>query len=68
MLYVKINKIKWFLLTFLILLINKSILINAEYYSSIHKMGLLMDTEQTILGNFESFIKKNEYKLQFLKE
>lgn len=68
MIHKKQNKMKCFLLTFLILLINKNILINSEYYTSIYKMSFLMDTEQKLVEKFESFIKKNEQKLMFLKQ
>ncbi|KAI8119596.1 Prolyl 4-hydroxylase subunit alpha-2 [Lucilia cuprina] len=50
------------------LIITNEILINAEYYSSVHKMSALMNAELQILNNMETFIRKNENKLEFLKE
>ncbi|XP_037812171.1 prolyl 4-hydroxylase subunit alpha-1-like [Lucilia sericata] len=58
---------KWLLIKVILITCNQ-ILINAEYYSSVHKMSTLMDTELKFLDNMEIFIKKNENKLEFLKE
>ncbi|XP_046806527.1 prolyl 4-hydroxylase subunit alpha-1-like [Lucilia cuprina] len=63
-----LNNMKWFLIKVILLTCNNLILINAEYYSSVHKMSTLMDTELKILDNMEIFIRKNEDKLEFLKE
>ncbi|XP_037812178.1 prolyl 4-hydroxylase subunit alpha-2-like [Lucilia sericata] len=59
---------KWLLVQVLLLIISNEILIKAEYYSSVHKMSSLMNAELQILNNMETFIRKNEIKLQFLKE
>lgn len=59
---------KCFLLIFFILIINNEIFLKAEYFSSIYKMSFLLDNELKILKKFENFIKRNENKLEFLKE
>ena len=61
---------KWFLLQILLIIYGQVMLmvVKAEYYSSVFKMSQLMDAELNILEQMETFIRKNEFKLKYLKE
>ncbi|XP_073820421.1 prolyl 4-hydroxylase subunit alpha-2 [Musca autumnalis] len=41
---------------------------NGEFYSSVHKMSMVMDFELKMLRNMQKFIGKNQNKLDYLKE
>ena len=60
----------WFLLKILLIIYGQLMVmvVNAEYYTSVFKMSQLMDAELNILQQMETFIRKNEYKLKYLKE
>uniref|UniRef100_A0A1I8PVM6 procollagen-proline 4-dioxygenase n=1 Tax=Stomoxys calcitrans TaxID=35570 RepID=A0A1I8PVM6_STOCA len=44
------------------------LLTKAEFYSSVHKMSLVMDFELKMLKNMQKFLGKNQNKLNYLKE
>ncbi|XP_059217448.1 prolyl 4-hydroxylase subunit alpha-2 [Stomoxys calcitrans] len=44
------------------------LLSSAEFYSSVHKMSIVMDFEVKMLENMQKFIGKNQNKLNYIKE
>lgn len=58
----------WLAVVGFLLVSNQIFQTAGEFYSSVHKMSQIMDFEMKMLQNMQKFIRKNQNKLDFLKE
>ncbi|XP_075144540.1 prolyl 4-hydroxylase subunit alpha-2 [Haematobia irritans] len=58
----------WSFTIFTLLATFGVLLTNGEFYSSIYKMSEVMDFELKMLKNMQKFLRKNQNKLNYLKE